>query len=415
MKNAALATNDARELDAASPATQRLACPRRVERPHGLCVHLDRSLSARDPDDGSVASRRARHDGVDGLRLSHRLQLRTAPVGPAWRPVRAAFAGRDGLVFFIIGSAGCAMASDAWHMIGWRIVQAVGACAGVVLARAMVRDLYAGDRAAQRLSTLITVMAVAPLLGPAVGGQILNVAGWRAIFWVLVAVGLATLAALFTIPETLAAERRNTETLVRAISRYGALARDARLLAYAGVGAFFYGGVYAYIAGTPFAFITYHHVPSQLYGVLFAAGILGIMATNTVNARLVLRLGSFRLLQVGAAGAALAGVVSGVAAWTGWGGLFGLAVPLLVFVSFSGLIVANSIVGALTRFPDRAGAVSAFVGAVHYGTGILGSALVGAFADGTPWPMGWTIAASGIGSALCAWLAVRSHLDDKPL
>jgi DHA1 family bicyclomycin/chloramphenicol resistance-like MFS transporter len=173
------------------------------------------------------------------------------------------------------------------------------------------------------------------------------------------------------------------------------------------VGAFFYAGVYAYIAGTPFAFITYHHVPSQLYGVLFAGGIVGIMATNMVNARIVLRLGSFRLLQIGAAGAAVSGVLSGLAAWSGWGGLFGLAIPLFAFVSFSGLIVANSIAGALARFPDRAGAVSAFVGAVHYGTGILGSALVGIFANGTPWPMGATIAASGIGSALCAWIAVR--------
>lgn len=414
MKNAALAADDARELDAASPATNGWPVLAVLSALMGFAsISTDLYLPAIPAMGQSLHARHGMMEWtVSGYLIGFSLgQLLWGPLGDRYgRRLPVAI----GLAFFIIGSAGCAMASDAWHMIGWRIVQAVGACAGVVLARAMVRDLYAGDRVAQMLSTLITVMAIAPLLGPAVGGQILNVAGWRAIFWVLVAVGLATLAALFTIPETLPAERRNAETLVRAISRYGALAGDARLLAYAGVGAFFYGGVYAYIAGTPFAFITYHHVPSQLYGVLFAAGILGIMATNMVNARLVLRLGSFRLLQVGAAGAALAGVVSGVAAWAGWGGLFGLAVPLLVFVSFSGLIVANSIAGALTRFPDRAGAVSAFVGAVHYGTGILGSALVGAFADGTPFPMGWTIAASGIGSALCAWLAVQSHLDNKP-
>lgn len=139
------------------------------------------------------------------------------------------------------------------------------------------------------------------------------------------------------------------------------------------------------------------------------------MATNMANARLVLHLGGFRLLQMGAAGAALTGLLSGIAAWTGWGGLFGLAVPLFAFVSFSGLIVANSIAGALARFPDRAGAVSAFVGAMHYGAGILGSALVGIFADGTPWPMGWIIAASGIGSVLCAWLAAQPLACLRPL
>ena len=119
-----------------------------------------------------------------------------------------------GLLLFVIGSAGCALAGSAWAMIGWRVVQAVGACAGVVLARAMVRDLYESYRAAQMLSTLMTVMAIAPLLGPILGGQILAFAGWRAIFWTLVGIGLATLAALFTLPETLPRERPRSRRLL---------------------------------------------------------------------------------------------------------------------------------------------------------------------------------------------------------
>ena len=93
-----------------------------------------------------------------------------------------------------------------------------------------------------------------------------------------------------------------------------------------------------------------------------------------------------------------------VTTWTGWGGLAGLIAPLFVFVSATGFIVANSIIGALASYPQRAGAVSALVGAVQYGSGIVGSALVGGFADGTPWPLGWVIALAGIGSAACAWL-----------
>jgi MFS transporter, DHA1 family, multidrug resistance protein len=313
-----------------------------------------------------------------------------------------------GLVLFVIGSAGCALADSAGVMIGWRIVQAVGACAGVVLSRAMVRDLYEGYRAAQMLSTLMTVMAVAPLLGPIIGGQILAFAGWRAIFWTLVGVGLATLAALFTLPETLPVERRSRVTLGRALVRYGELIRHRRLLGYAAAGGFFYGGMFAYIAGTPFAYITYHHVPPQFYGLLFGVGIVGIMATNLLNARLVMRLGSERLLVRGTGAAALAGVLLAVAAWTGWGGLWGLALPLFLFVSAAGFIIANSIAGALADFPERAGAVSALIGAIHYGSGIIGSALVGAFADGTPWPMGWVIALAGIGSLLCARLLVSA-------
>ncbi|WP_245263233.1 multidrug effflux MFS transporter [Azorhizobium doebereinerae] len=329
-----------------------------------------------------------------------------------WGPVSDRHGRRPpvavGLVLFVIGSAGCALAGSASAIIGWRVVQAVGASAGVVLSRAMVRDLFEGPRAAQMLSTLITVMAIAPLLGPVAGGEILALAGWRAIFWILVGVGLLTLFALPTLPETLPVERRSREPLGRALMGYGALLGDRRLLGYAGAGGFFYGGMFAYIAGTPFSYITYHHVPAQLYGLLFAAGIIGIMATNMINARLVVRFGSDRLLTYGTMGAAGAALVLALAARTDWGRLWGLAAPLFVFVSATGFIVANSIAGALNDFPERAGAVSALVGALQYGSGIVGSGLVGAFADGTPWPMGCVIALAGIGSLLCTRLLART-------
>ncbi|GLK84708.1 multidrug effflux MFS transporter [Ancylobacter defluvii] len=325
-----------------------------------------------------------------------------------WGPVSDRYGRRwpvaIGLVLFIVGSAGCALSYDAWTMIGWRVVQAVGASAGVVLARAMVRDLYAGPRAAQMMSRLMTVMAIAPLIGPLLGGQILAVAGWHAIFWALVGVGLATLVAVLRMPETLPPAQRNPSPLGRAMLRYGELLRHRRLLGYAGAGGFFYGGMFAYIAGTPFAYISYHHVPAALYGALFAVGIVGIMATNMLNSRLVLRFGSDRLLLWGTAAAALSGMALAGTTSIGWGGLWGLVIPLFFFVSATGFIVANSIVGALAGFPERAGAVSALIGAIHYGSGILGSALVGALADGTPWPMAAVIAVTGVGSLLCARL-----------
>jgi DHA1 family bicyclomycin/chloramphenicol resistance-like MFS transporter len=330
-----------------------------------------------------------------------------------WGPIGDRFGRRlpvaIGIVLFVIGSSGCALADSAWVMIAWRIVQAVGACAGVVLARAMVRDLYEGRRAAQMMSTLITVMAIAPLIGPILGAQILAISGWRAIFWTLVAVGILTLAALFTLKETLPVERRNREPLTKALARYLSLLRHRRLLGYAGAGGFFYGGIFAYIAGSPFAYISYHHVPPQFYGLLFSSGIVGIMLTNVANSRLVMRFGSDRLLIIGSDVTALSGIVLAVTAWTGWGGVWGLAIPLFVFVAANGLIVANSISGALADFPDNAGAVSALVGALQYGSGIIGSALVGIFADGTPRPMAWVVAAAGIGSLMCARLVIRAR------
>lgn len=328
-----------------------------------------------------------------------------------WGPVSDRFGRRlpvaAGLVLFVIGSAGCALSGSVPAIIFWRVVQALGACASVVLARAMVRDLYAGARAAQMMSTLMTVMAIAPLLGPLVGGQILAASGWRAIFWVLVAVGTATLAALFTIPETLPAERRRVQPLWRALLGYGALLRDPAILASIGAGGFFYGGMFAFIAGSPFAYVTYHHVSPQAYGLLFGLSVVGIMGANLVNARLVVRLGADRLLRRGTLGAAAAGLLLAVTARTDWGGLWGLVLPLFAFASATGFIVANSIANALARRPDRAGAVSALVGAAQYGAGIASSALVGAFADGTPWPMGWVIAAAGLGSALSFWALSR--------
>jgi DHA1 family bicyclomycin/chloramphenicol resistance-like MFS transporter len=325
-----------------------------------------------------------------------------------WGPISDRYGRRLpialGLIFFVLGSLGCALADNIWIMIGWRVVQAVGASAGVVLARAMVRDLYEGHRAAQMMSTLMTVMAIAPLLGPTVGGQIELWAGWRAIFWVLVAVGLLTLAALWTMPETLSHQRRRKEPIANALWIYIELLGHRRLLGYAGAGGFFYGGMYAYIAGTPFAYITYHHVPSHLYGLLFALGIAGIMLTNTINARLVRRLGSDRLLLYGIVMALASSLILAITARTDWGGLWGLVLPLFIFASAAGFIVANSIVGALTELPERSGAVSAMIGAIHYGSGIIGSGLVGFFTDGTPWPMGLIIAVCGVGGLLCARL-----------
>lgn len=349
---------------------------------------------------------RALHAGAGTIELTISGYLIGFSVGQLfWGPIADRFGRRPpvafGLLLFIVGSAGCALSSDAAALIAWRGVQAVGACASVVLARAMVRDLYEGAHAARMMSTLITVMAVAPLVGPSLGGWILRLASWRAIFWTLVGVGLLTLASLLLLPETLRPEHRSRESLGTAFGRYVELLRHGPLLAYAGAGGFFYGGVYAYIAGTPFAFISYYHVSPQMYGALFAAGILGIMLTNQINGRLVASVGSDRLLRFGAYSAALSTLWLVIAAWTGWGALAGLVIPLFVFVSANGFIVANSITGALGVFPRRAGAVSALVGAMQYGSGILGSALVGLFADGTPRPMAWVIAAFGIGSLVC--------------
>ncbi|MXV36895.1 MULTISPECIES: multidrug effflux MFS transporter [unclassified Saccharibacter] len=338
------------------------------------------------------AMARSLHASPEALALTISGFLAGFSVGQLfWGPIGDRFGRRIpiacGLVLFIIGSLGCALSSSITIMIGWRVVQAIGACASVVLARAMVRDLYEGSRATAMMSHLMTITAATPLLAPTVGGQILVFGGWRSIFTVLTVIGVLIFGLLFTLPETFPPERRHHEPLARVFAHYKDLLLQPRLIGYAGAGGCLYAGMFAYISGSPAAYINYYHVSPSYYGLLFGLNIVGIMGANAINARLAHRLGSDRLLTLGGGLAILSALVLAVTGGIGWGGLWGLAIPLFFYTATSGFIVANSLTGALHQHPRHAGAVSALVGAVHYGSGILGSALVGVFADGTPRPM----------------------------
>ena len=145
----------------------------------------------------------------------------------------------------------------------------------------------------------------------------------------------------------------------------------------------------------------------QAYGLLFGINIACMMAANLLNTRLVMRLGTDRIFRFGTGAAAFAGVGLALNARFGWGGLAGLVAPLFLYVSMHGFIVANSVAGALAAYSRQAVATSALVGAMHYGTGVLSAAMLGWFADGTPWTMGWIVGLGGIGSLATAVLLVR--------
>jgi MFS transporter, DHA1 family, multidrug resistance protein len=308
-----------------------------------------------------------------------------------------------GLSLFIVGSVGCATASSANGLIAMRVVQALGACASVALGRAMVRDLYAGHRAAQVMSTLMAVMTIAPLVGPTLGGQVLALGGWRLIFWCLVALGAITMMAVFQLPETLPRGRRRAEPVARIAGHYIALLTDPRFRRYAGGSGLFYGGIFAYVAGTPSAYISYYGISPQHYGVLFAGGVVGIMMTNLFNARWVARYGADTLFRVGTGVAAMAGVGTVGCVGLAPHALWPLVLSLFVFVGCTGFIVANAIACALDAAGGHVGAASALIGAIQYGAGIVGSCLVGSFADGTPMPMAAVIAAMSLGGVCYAF------------
>lgn len=323
-----------------------------------------------------------------------------------WGPVSDKF-GRKvplllGIAIFILGAAGCAFATNVWQLIGFRIVQALGASAAVVLARAMVRDLFKRDEAARVLSTLMMIMGPAPIIGPIVGGQILAFANWQAIFWTLVAVGLVTLIGIARTDEALPREKRVSGSLFEAFASYGGHLRNRRLLAYAGLLACYTGATFAYVAGSPFVFIEYFSLSPQLYGFVFATGIVGIVSANAANRRLIPRMGSDRLMVIGTLIGAFSGLAYLVMAVTGFGGLAGIGLALFITVTMIGLVVANAIAGGLNTVETGTGSASALLGAAQYGGGMIGSALVGAFANGTPVPMA-VIITVGAGAAFgCA-------------
>lgn len=297
-----------------------------------------------------------------------------------------------GMVLFIIGSAGCALSTDITQIVFWRVFQALGACTGPMLARAMIRDLFARTRAAQMLSTLVLVMAIAPIAGPLIGGQIIRLSTWHSIFWLLVAIGVLMFISLLWLPETLPEERRVKASLAGAFRHYRALLTNGRFMRYTLSLTFYYVGAYAFITGSPFVYIRYYHVDPQHYGWLFALNIVGVMAMSVVNRRLVQRHALEQLLKYATMLAALAAVALALLVKLEIGG--GIAIIITVFLLFSmnGIIAATSTAAALDAAPNIAGSASALIGSLQYGSGIISSLLLARLSDGTPWTMAWIIA-----------------------
>jgi DHA1 family bicyclomycin/chloramphenicol resistance-like MFS transporter len=302
-----------------------------------------------------------------------------------------------GLVLFTAATIGCALAPSMPALIFLRFVQALGGCAGPVIARAMVRDLWPRERAARVLSVMVLIMSLAPLLAPIAGGQVLVWAGWRAIFWILAGFGIFCIAAaLVVIGETLPPERRAQRSVGGMIVAYAGLLMHRRYLSYALAGGMIYAGLFAYITGSPFVFITLYGVPPEHFGWVFGANVLGIMLVSSINGRIVVRVGIDRLLETGLAVGAVAGILLAVTAASGFGGFAGILVPLWFFVASIGMIGANAMAGALAIFPDRIGQASALAGTLQFLIGALGGTAVGALNDGTAVPMAGTIAAAGL-------------------
>ena len=333
-----------------------------------------------------------------------------------WGPVSDRLGRRTplfiGMVLFIIGSVGCALSVSIDQIIFWRVFQALGACTGPMLARAMVRDLFARTRAAQMLSTLTIVMAIAPIIGPLLGGQLIRVTSWHAIFWLLAGIGLLMLLALRWLPETLPPERRQQGSPLKAFHHYGQLLRNRIFIRYTLSLTCYYVAAYAFITGSPDVYIRYFGVEPQHYGWLFAVNILGLMTMSLVNRRLVQRYALGDLLKVALVVASLAMVAMAFSVKLHHGGLVGIALCVFLFFSMNGVIAATSTAAALDEAGEFAGSASAFIGALQYGSGIVSSLLLAGLHDGTPWTMTWIMGAFTLVSLLLAWTPSAPRLDE---
>lgn len=311
-------------------------------------------------------------------------QLLWGPLGDRYGRKKPAAAG---ILLFVLASAGCALAPDVWTLTLFRAVQGVGACAAPVIARAMVRDAFDRDRGASVMSLMMLVMGAAPMLAPVAGGQVLNLLGWRAIFWMLCAFGVMAAIGLASVKETSPSGPGQARHSGGMLANYLLLLSDRRFLGYALSSGFVFAGMFAYISGTPFVYIEYFGVAPEHFGYLFGVNIIGMMIANIVNSRMVLKHGVDRMMAVGMIGVALVGAILFTAGITGFGGIWGVAVPLFFYMGFLGLVGSNGMAGSLAAFGHMAGTASALSGALQLCIGALAGGLVGLLADGTPLPM----------------------------
>lgn len=302
-----------------------------------------------------------------------------------------------GLSLYVASTIGCALVHSGSALLFWRVMMALGGGAGMVIARAVVRDLYDTAEAARMFSLLMLVMGLAPILAPLAGGQLLLFTGWRGIFVFLSVFGLASLvAAALALPESLPPERRVKRSVAEMVAVYGHLLKNRRYLRYA-VGLGCVAGVnFSYISGAPFVFIELHALSPQLFGVFFGVNACGLIGASQVNRRLLRRHPPRRIALYAFLTAGVSGTLLIAAAATGFGGF-----PLQMFFIFvclcmTGLLYPNITALALAPFDRAAGSASALLGTIQYLLGASGGALVGAFHDGTAVPMTATMALCGV-------------------
>jgi DHA1 family bicyclomycin/chloramphenicol resistance-like MFS transporter len=312
-----------------------------------------------------------------------------------------------GLVAYALASLACAFAWSISVLLVLRLIQGLAGAAGIVIARAVARDLYEGRRLVVFFSRLVLVSGLAPVIAPVLGGQLNRVMTWRGIFGVLAGIGvMLVLAGLLGLRESLPPERRVTGGLADTLRGFAVLIRDRFFLGVALAGGLAGASMFAYIAGGTFVLQRIYGLSPQGFSLAFGLNSVGIMIAAQLSGRLTRRLSPLRVLAAGLAvnllGALclLATVLLGV-------GLPFLLGSLFVMVSAIGLILPTSTALGLSNYPNRAGTASALLGLLQYLVGGLAAPLVGLAGENSAVPLGLVAGSASAGACLVfAWLVV---------
>jgi MFS transporter, DHA1 family, multidrug resistance protein len=312
-----------------------------------------------------------------------------------------------GLFFYLVMCAICALAGSVETLMVARFFQAVGACAGGVIARACVRDIFGPDETPRILAYMLLVLSVAPLFAPFLGGYLLLWASWRAIFWVQFAIGaLVTAAVVLRLPETHGGVHRRLHPVI-IVADYARIARDRGFIAYALSAGVSNASLYAYLAGSPHVFIDIFHIPAEDFGWFFATNAVGLIGMAQIAAYLVHGRLPESLLLKSQIAQLVAGVVLIAMAGFDFGGPYGLGASLFLFLSCNGVIGPMGTGAAMRDYAANAGMASALIGTLQFATGFTVSIIMGAFTPTTALPLAIVMAG-------CAAVGLGLHLLLRP-
>ncbi|MEW2048915.1 multidrug effflux MFS transporter [Streptomyces sp. NPDC005476] len=329
-------------------------------------------------------------------------QLVVGPMSDRWGRRRPLLAG---LAVYVVATALCALAPTVELLVACRLVQGLAGAAGIVIARAVVRDLYDGLAMARFFSTLMLISGVAPVVAPLIGAQILRGTDWRGVFLLLTGVGLLLAVVVWTrLPETLPAAERHGGGVGEALRAMRRLLGDLPFTGYMLTGGFAFAALFAYISASPFVVQEIYGASPQTFGLLFGANSIGLVLVGQVNGRLLV--GRVRLDRVLAAGlvtvalasTALLLMTTGV---FGEAGLAPVAAALFVLMSAMGVVLPNAQTLALTRVRHSAGSASALLGTSSFLIGAIASPLVGIAGEHTAVPMAVVQLAAALVASAC--------------